>query len=131
MHKEYRWQRPYHPGDGLVLDRSLCLDRERSQQSLPNRRAASTFRRAEWTRRQQFALSDALTSLGNEITQQLEAKLDRLLIVMGVGFAALAVIIAVMAVIIMVVAGDSGQDIHYYGAPTPTVAVPVGFTPAS
>ena len=77
------------------------------------------------------ALSDALTSLGNEITQQLEAKLDRLLIVMGVGFAAFAVIIAVMAVIIMVVAGDSGQDIHYYGAPTPTVAVPVGFTPAS
>ena len=73
------------------------------------------------------ALSDALTSLGNEITQKLEAKLDRLLIVIGVGFAALAV----MAIIIMVVAGDSGQDIHYYGTPTPPVAVPVGFTPAS
>ena len=59
------------------------------------------------------AIADALTSLRNEITADITARINWAVVLMMVGFAALGIIIAVTN-------GDSGPDIHnIYTTPVP------------
>lgn len=70
------------------------------------------------------AIADALTSLRNEITADITARINWAVVLMMVGFATLGIIIAVTN-------GDSGPDIHnIYTTPVPIATAVAEILPA-